>query len=127
MKLHLLALAPVLIGLLLMPGTANAHHGWVDFDENADLTVEGTVTGFYFVNPHCVVEFDVKDEKGRIQKWQGEFASKSELSRLGWNAASLEAGEKLTFIGHPPKDGSLSIHVIKIRKANGEFKLNLRG
>jgi len=127
MKLRLLALAPMLIGLLLMPGTANAHHGWVDFDEKADLTVEGTVTGFYFVNPHCVVEFDVKDEKGRIQKWQGEFASKLELSRLGWNAASLEAGEKLTFIGHPSKDGSLSIHVIKIRKANGEFKLNLRG
>ena len=127
MKFNVLALAPVVIGLLLMPGTANAHHGWVDFDENADLTVEGTVTGFYFVNPHCVVEFDVKDEKGRIQKWQGEFASKLELSRLGWNAASLEAGEKLTFIGHPSKDGSLSIHVIKIRKANGEFKLNLRG
>jgi len=126
MKFHGLALASILVGLLLMPGIASAHHGWVDFDEKTDLTVQGTVTGFYFVNPHCVVEFEVKDETGRIQKWQGEFASKSELSRKGWSAASLEAGEKLTFIGHPSKDGSLAIHVIKIRTASGEFKLDLR-
>src|SRR5579862_5726632 len=125
MKFHALALAPVVIGLLLMPGTASAHHGWVDFDEKADLTVQGTVTGFYFVNPHCVVEFDVKDEKGQIQKWQGEFASKSELARKGWTAASLESGEKLTFIGHPSKDGALAIHVIKVRTASGELKLDL--
>lgn len=125
MKFHALALAPVVIGLLLMPGTANAHHGWFDFDEKTDLTLQGTVTAFYFVNPHCVVEFDVKDEKGQIQKWQGEFASKTELSRKGWNAASLEVGEKLTFIGHPSKDGALAIHVIKIRTAGGQLKLDL--
>ena len=125
MKFHALALAPVVIGLLLMPGTASAHHGWVDFDEKADLTVQGTVTGFYFVTPPCVVEFDVKDEKGQIQKWQGEFASKSELARKGWTAASLESGEKLTFIGHPSKDGALAIHVIKVRTASGELKLDL--
>lgn len=126
MKFASLAFVPVLIGLFLIPSTAKAHHGWVDFDEKAELTVSGTVTGFYFVNPHCVVEFDVKDENGRIKKWQGEFASKSELSRKGWSAASLEAGEKLTFIGHPSKDGALAIHVIKIRTASGELKLDLR-
>ena len=126
MKFSSLAFVPFAIGLLLIPGTAQAHHGWVDFDEKADLTVSGTVTAFYFVNPHCVVEFDVKDEKGGIKKWQGEFASKLELSRKGWNPASLEAGEKLTFIGHPSKDGSLAIHVMKIRKANGDLKLDLR-
>ena len=112
--------------LLLLPRLAEAHHGWFDFDEKTEVTHEGTVTAFHFVNPHCVVEFDAKDEKGQVQKWQGEFASKLELSRMGWNPASLEPGEKLTFIGHPSKDGSLSIHVTKIRSANGEFKLNLR-
>lgn len=126
MKFSPLAFAPIVIGLLLIPGIAQAHHGWVDFDEKAELTVSGTVTAFYFVNPHCVVEFEVKDEKGQIQKWQGEFASKLELSRKGWSPASLEAGEKLTFIGHPSRDGSLSIHVIKIRTASGELKLDLR-
>lgn len=126
MKFSSLAFAPFVIGLLLIPSTAQAHHGWFDFDEKAELTLSGAVTAFYFVNPHCVVEFDVRDEKSHIQKWQGEFASKLELSRKGWNPASLEAGEKLTFIGHPSKDGSLAIHVVKIRTASGELKLDLR-
>ncbi len=115
-----------LAGLFLAPAAATAHHGWVDFDEKADITVQGTVTAFYFVNPHCVVEFDAKDDKGRAQKWQGEFSSKLELSRKGWDAASLEAGQELTFIGHPSKDGALAIHVLKIRTASGELKLDLR-
>jgi uncharacterized protein DUF6152 len=125
MKIASLTFLSLVTGLLLMPAAAQAHHGWVDFDEKADVTVSGTVTAFYFVNPHCVVEFDVKDDSGHMIKWQGEFASKGELSRKGWTAASLEAGEKLTLIGHPAKDGTRAIHVTKIRMANGEMKLGL--
>ena len=125
MKITLLTVFSIVAGLLLMPGLAEAHHGWVDFDEKSDVTVSGTVTAFYFFNPHCVVEFDVKDDNGRVQKWQGEFASKGELSRKGWTAASIEAGEKLTLTGHPAKDGTRVIHVTKIRVSNGEMKLGL--
>jgi hypothetical protein len=109
--------------LWIAPRAADAHHGWVDFDEKAEITVQGTVTAFYFFNPHCVVEFEVKDDNGRVQKWQGEFASKGELSRKGWTAASIEAGEKLTLIGHPSKDGTRAIHVTNIRTSKGELKL----
>ena len=111
--------------LLLMPGSAKAHHGWVDFDEKTEITVAGTVTAFHFVNPHCVVELDVKNEKGQIQKWQAEFSSKKELSGKGWSAFTLEAGDGLTLTGHPAKDGALAIHVIKIRMSNGEMKVGL--
>jgi Family of unknown function (DUF6152) len=111
------------VALLLAPRLADAHHGWVDFDEKAEITVQGTVTAFYFFNPHCVVEFEVKDDNGHVQKWQGEFASKGELSRKGWTAASIEAGEKLTLIGHPSKDGTRAVHVTKIRTSKGDLKL----
>lgn len=110
-------------GLMLVPCAARAHHGWVDFDEKAEVTIQGTVTAFYFFNPHCVVEFEVREDKGGVQKWQGEFASKGELSRKGWTAASIEAGEKLTLVGHPSKDGTRAIHVIKILTSKGELKL----
>lgn len=115
---------PIVAGFL-MPLTAGAHHGWVDFDEKTEVTVQGTVTAFYFFNPHCVVEFEVKDDGGHAQKWQGEFASKGELSRKGWTAASIEAGEKLTLTGHPSKDGTRAIHVIKILTSKGELKLGV--
>ena len=48
------------------------------------------------------------------------------LSRKGWNAASLEAGDKITITGHPAHNGVLALHVNKIRVANGEIKLDLQ-
>ncbi len=126
MKITLLTLAAFVAGLLLIPGSADAHHGWTEFDEKAELTVEGTVTDFHYVNPHCVVEFEAKDETGHVRKWQGEFSNPGVLSRRGWNAASLEAGDKLTITGHPARNNVLALHVFRIRSSNGELKLELQ-
>ena len=86
------ALLTVLAAFLLLPHAAEAHHGWLEFDPNHEVTFDGTVTDFHFTNPHCVVEFAVKDEKGQVHKWQGEFSNPAQLSRKGWTAASLQAG-----------------------------------
>ena len=126
MKLILSMFVPLLTGLILVPGSADGHHGWTEFDEKSEITVEGTVTDFHYVNPHCVVEFEVKDETGHVRKWQGEFSNPGVLSRRGWNAASLEAGDKLTISGHPARNNVLALHVTKIRLSNGELKLELR-
>jgi hypothetical protein len=120
MKNMLLALLATLVSFLLMSHAAEAHHGWSEFDTNREVTFEGTVTDFHFVNPHCVVEFDVKDEKGQVHKWQGEFSNPSQLSRQGWTAASLEAGDKFTITGNPAKNNAPAIHVARIRMPNGQ-------
>jgi hypothetical protein len=113
--------------LLALSALAQAHHGWAEFDEKTEVTYQGTIMAFYFVNPHCVVEFDVKDEKGQTRRWQGEFSSPGELKRKGWTAATLETGEKLTITGHPSRNGALAIHVTSILLSNGrEFKLDSR-
>ena len=121
-----LMIVSLITGLVLIPVPAKAHHGWAEFDEKAEVTFEGIVTDFHFVNPHCVVEFRVKDEKGQIQKWQGEFSSPGVLSRKGWNAASLETGDKIKITGHPAHNGVLALHVTTIRMSTGEIKLELR-
>lgn len=118
--------APLIAGLVLLPGSVQAHHGWQEFDEKGEVTVEGTVTDFHYVNPHCVVEFEAKDEKGQVQKWQGEFSNPGVLSRRGWNAAYLEAGDKLKITGRPARNGVLALHVTRILSASGEVKLELR-
>lgn len=118
-----LAVAFVFAGLVGLPHAAQAHHGWAEFDENAEVKYEGIVTDFHFTNPHCVVDFTVRDDKGQAHKWQGEFASPPELARKGWTAATLQPGDKLAIAGHPAKNGSLALHVTAI-KANGkELKL----
>ncbi|HUI77115.1 MAG TPA: DUF6152 family protein [Bryobacteraceae bacterium] len=125
MKNNSFAVVPLLAGLLSIPDSIEAHHGWMEFDEGTEITVEGTVTDFHYVNPHCVVEFEVKDDKGHVNKWQGEFSNPGVLSRRGWNAATLQAGDKLAITGHPTRNGVLAIHVNRIRSSTGEVKLEL--
>jgi hypothetical protein len=123
MNKNLLVLAFVFLAVVTVPRALEAHHGWAEFDSTSEVTFEGTVTDFHFTNPHCVVDFDVKDEKGKVRKWQGEFYSPNELSRKGWTAATLQPGNKLAIAGHPSKNGAPAIHVTSIRANGKELKL----
>ena len=112
--------------LMVTAGLAFAHHGNTSYSTTEPYTVSGTVVEFQFLNPHCIVVLETKDGSGATQKWQGEFSNPGVLSRRGWNAASLEAGEKLTITGHPAWKGVLAIHVTRIVSASGALKLELR-
>ena len=104
----------------MMPWSLQAHHGWTEFDSGQEITLNGSVTDFHFVNPHCVVEFDAKDSKGQMRRWQGEFSSPGPMTRKGWTAASLQPGDTFTATGNPAKSGVPAIHVLRIRLANGQ-------
>ena len=110
----------LLILLLLMPGTAGAHHGYANFDTSAEVTLKGTVTDFHFTNPHCVIEIDVKDEKGEVENWKAELTSANHLAPKGWTESSVQAGDELAITGYRAKNGALSLWVNKIRLANGK-------
>lgn len=110
----------LVIGYVIMPGLAGAHHGMSGFDTTAAVTLKGTVTDFHFVNPHCVIEFDVTDEKGEVQNWKAELTSPNHLSSRGWTESSLQAGDQVAITGYRAKNGALSIWVTKIRMANGQ-------
>jgi hypothetical protein len=120
MKNMLLIFLAVSASFLVTPRPAEAHHGWLDFDSTREVTFEGTVTDFHFTNPHCVVEFEVKDEKGQVVKWQGEFSNPGQLTRKGWTAASLQAGDKIMITGNPGKNNAPAIHVSRVRLPGGQ-------
>ena len=106
--------------LILMPGPAEAHHGYAAYDQTKVITLKATVTDFNFVNPHCVLEFEARDDRGQVQKWQGSLPSRSALTPKGWTANSLKTGDQLTVSGYPAKSGAPSLWVTKILQANGE-------
>jgi Family of unknown function (DUF6152) len=102
-----------------------AHHGWAEFDETKEISLKGTVTDFHFVNPHCVIEFEVIAEKGVIENWQSEFSSPGPMARKGWTAATLQPGDKISISGHPARTGVRAVHAVRIRLPNGqEFKVS---
>jgi hypothetical protein len=94
-----------------------AHHGLAAFDQTTKVTLKGTVTAFRFVNPHAVVEFDVKDGRGQVQGWQAELTTPTRLK--GWTATSLEPGVVLTVTGYRAKSGAPSLWVTALTASNG--------
>ena len=109
---------------LLLPALLWAHHGWQEFEEKKEITLSGVVTDFHFVNPHCVIEFEVKDGNGVGQTWQAEFASPAPMAKKGWTASTVGAGDPITVSGHPGKNGMKAVHATKVKLANGqEYKL----
>ena len=120
-----LTLFPLAAALLLLPGMADAHHGWMQFDEGAEVTVQGTVTDFHFVNPHSVVDFDVKDDQGQVQSWQGELTSATRLATKGWTATSVEAGDEVTITGYRAQSGVRTLRISKIISNGTELKIEV--
>jgi len=105
---------------IAISGLAVAHHGYAQFDTRAVITLKGTVTDFHYVNPHSVVEFDVKDDQGQVESWKGELTSPSHLGPRGWSATTLEPGQKITIAGWRAKNGAPSLWVTKIVLENGQ-------
>jgi hypothetical protein len=106
-----------LLVFLTGAGGAGAHHGLAAFDRTKEVVLEGTVTEFHFVSPHCVVEFEVKDEKGKARLWQAEMTSPVHLK--GWTATSLEPGNVVTVTGYRAKSGAFYLRVTKLTSSNG--------
>jgi hypothetical protein len=107
-------------GLLMVSGQTFAHHGTAMYDATHLTTLTGTVTGFEFSNPHVEIYFDVKDDKGKLEKWSAEAASLTMLARDGWNRSSLKPGDQITVYGHRAKNGSNAMRLQKIRMPNGQ-------
>ena len=119
MRRKFIRVCAVAFGVLMIAGVGFAHHGTAAYQEDKQITVTGTVTGFDFANPHALVYLDAKQGDGTIAKWQGELTSPNHLVRAGWTRNSLQPGDQITISGLPAKKGARSMWIRKIVKADG--------
>ena len=105
--------------LLMMALPSFAHHGNAAYDTTKTVTVQGTITDFQFINPHAMVFFEAKNDKGNIEKWQGELTSPNHLMRTGWTRETLKPGDQVTFGGLRAKSGATTLWITKVVAADG--------
>jgi hypothetical protein len=99
------ALAGVAMVVLLQP--AAAHHSFAMFEPTKTLTLKGTVKTFQWTNPHVILWVLVQpDDGGAAQEWSIETTSPGVLTRAGWTRQSLKAGDRVTVVFNPLRDGS---------------------
>lgn len=120
MTMKLLPAGFLFTGLLLVSIPAGAHHGAAAYDMGNRITLKGTIASFDWSNPHSQIHLDVTDEKGNVVHWDFETQSPSVLVHAGWTKNSLKAGDQVTIIATPAKDGAPVGLLSKVVLADGQ-------
>ncbi len=83
----------------------SAHHGAAAYDTAKKITVKGTVTEWFWANPHCFLKFDAKVDKGNVVHWATETSNPSDMVNLGWSRQTFKPGDEVTVTFIPVKNG----------------------
>ena len=106
MKTKLALSLALFCGFLATGSVVWAHHGGSEYDTKNLKTLKGTVTEYYWANPHCQIFLDVKDDSGNTVNWGIETLAPAVLKRAGWNPQLLKPGEVVTVTIAPSKKGT---------------------
>jgi Family of unknown function (DUF6152) len=109
----------ILIALLPAPPAA-AHHSAAMFDRDKQVSLTGTIVQFEWTNPHSWIQIDVPNESGGTDRWSVECNSPNNLVRQGWKSTSLKAGDKVTILIHPLRNGDKGGSFLAVTLPSGE-------
>jgi len=111
----------IVLGILVVSAPMLAHHANSAYDMTKTVTVTGTVTKWQVINPHSGIWIEVKDERGNVQVWSGEFGGALDLYRhFRWNKNTFKPGDQITLTGNPSKKGGNSMHTRKVTFSDGK-------
>ena len=106
MKRTLVGSFVLFVGVLVLSAPTFAHHGAASYANTVTVFKDATVASYVWANPHTIVMFDVKDDKGNVTHWAAEAGSPSAVSLLGWTRNSLHEGDVITVYLYPAKSGN---------------------
>jgi hypothetical protein len=110
----------LVLGLLFAAGApVVAHHGNAAYDDKVTEFKNATVTRFLWANPHALIDFDAKDEKGNPVHVTVETAAPQALRLIGWDKTSVAAGDVITVRMYLAKNGNPAGRLNKIILADG--------
>jgi Family of unknown function (DUF6152) len=121
MKTKLVVSFALVVSLLAICSPLFAHHGNVAYDNTKIVVLkQATVTKVNWANPHILVQFDAKDDKGNVIHWVVEGGSPSASEIGGWTNTTLQPGDVVTAYVHQVKTGRPVGRFGKLMLANGK-------
>jgi Family of unknown function (DUF6152) len=110
----------VVVYLLLAVAPADAHHGFAaEYNIHERVTIQGTLTGFEWTNPHAWIHVDVKDADGKVVNWAVEFGSPNVLYRRGFRKTDFPTGTEVTVDGYRAKNGTPTLNGRSVKLPDG--------
>ena len=101
---------------------AAAHHSFIAFDEESEITLMGAVTDYRFVNPHTYFFVDVANDAGETINFRVEGETRNDLYRNGWRDDTLVAGDVVSVTVNPARDANRRYgRLLSLVKSDGSF------
>lgn len=119
MIMHRGFLKVLILAVLLVSGAAFAHHSFAMFDQTKVVTLKGVVREFQWTNPHAFIHIEVANDSGGKEMWQVELNSPNNLKRQGWKSTSVKAGDAVTLVLNPLRDGSKGGLFVSVKLSDG--------
>jgi hypothetical protein len=117
--MHVASLKALTVAVLFLSVPVTAHHSFAMFDQKKTVTLKGTVSEFQWTNPHAFIHIEVPDGSGSKLQWQVELNSPNNLKRQGWKSTSVKAGDEVTLILNPLRDGKRGGLFVSVTLADG--------
>ena len=112
--------------LTLFAGVLSAHHGRAGYDTKGQgVTLRGVVTEYKWINPHVFLNWNVKNEKGEIVEWTGEFSSPTTMISEGMGKTTFKPGDEIIATVIPAKGNVPHGLMLKIVKPDGTVLVDL--
>ena len=106
---------------------ALAHHSTERFDRAQEITIDGVIARYDWVNPHVYIYVEQTTDDGQTVEWEIEGGPPALLRRMGWSREMLNAGDALSVTGNPTKDETFrTLYLTSMRLSDGT-ELDERG
>jgi hypothetical protein len=111
----------ILLLVFAMTAVVHAHHSIAGiYDGSKQVTMEGVVTQFQFINPHAFLIMEVKSSAGKPQVWRLEMDNRFELIQIGMSEESFKRGDRIIVKGSPAYSQPQSMYLRRLdRPADG--------
>ena len=97
-----------------------AHHSKAQYVTGTYLTIKGTVTEWFWANPHCLLKLDVKTDSSEVVHWVAETGAPANMIDAGWRKNSLKPGDQVTVTLRPAKNGKPVGSAVRVEFADGK-------
>ena len=98
---------------------APGHHSDAGLDMQSVVTLAGTVSEFFWRNPHVYFTVETTSLNTEATKWSLQMGSTITVSRMGWTRDTLSPGDQITVQAHPAIDGRPYGYVKSVGKKGG--------
>ena len=106
--------------IVLTGVSVHAHHSLTgSYVMGEDITIEGVVVQFQFINPHPFLTISV-DRNEVKQEWRLEMDNRSELAGIGMTSTTLKPGDRVVVTGNPGVSKPQTLYIRRLdRPADG--------